>query len=489
VGISSRHTMTLRRFTLTDQFEFANLSHDFNPIHVDPIASRRLVYGQPVVHGVNALLWALATFASGIHEPIKVLGLSSSFAKPILLDEDVVVNVDTAAAEKAVIRLSQRGQTVAKVKLIFAPLLSEPLAEFSTVGQSTSRFSTLPDVMNEADLTTLEGGFTMDFDREKAIAIYGQHLLAIFGSQAIAEITALTKVVGMHAPGLHSLLTEVSVSPVTLTRQTNRLEYKIQEYDQRFRQLVIDCKAKIFDARLTAFFRPPAVLQDTYSILKQEVLNNEFASQRALIIGGSRGLGEVAAKYLAAGGAQVLLTYSQGGDDAAGVVDDINLHGGNAKMASLDLTSFSELDLGVFDEFAPDNVYFFATPFIFAGQKDIFDQRLFRQFMEFYLLGFQKVVTHFSQRGTLRYFWPSSVALNEWPVAMGEYCIAKSAAEAYSEWVVRNTKNITISFPRLPRLATDQTASIARSPNGDTVLILELLRDFSKLPSRSLHSQ
>jgi hypothetical protein len=39
-----------RRFTLDDQVAFAHLSGDFNPIHVDPIAGRRHMFGEPVVH-------------------------------------------------------------------------------------------------------------------------------------------------------------------------------------------------------------------------------------------------------------------------------------------------------------------------------------------------------------------------------------------------------------------------------------------------------
>jgi hypothetical protein len=51
--------------------------------------------------------------------------------------------------------------------------------------------------------------------------------------------------------------------------------------------------------------------------------------------------------------------------------------------------------------------------------------------------------------------------------------------EAYCEWVVKNRPSIKITYPRLPRLATDQTASIATIDNADTALILKLLREFS----------
>ena len=472
--------MTSRRFTLADQIEFASLSHDFNPIHVDPVASRRLIFGQPVVHGVNALLWSLATFARFVNGSINIKSLTCSLNRPVLLNEEVTVDIDSTSHFKPIIRIRQQDYLVAKIKLNYVMSDSCQFEEFPSSDQTELPFSTQPDLIAEEALLDLKGEFTIFFNTAKAIRLFGPQLFSALGSQAIAEIIALTKVVGMHAPGLHSLLTEIQLMPATAFRQSNKLHYKTREYDQRFHQLVITCHSKTFDAILKAFYRPPAVSQAAYSVLKKSVSKVEFALQRALVIGGSRGLGEVTAKYLAAGGAQVLLTYCRGATDAKAIVKDIGLHGGFANAAQFDLTSFYENDLAVMDNFAPTDVYYFATPFIFSGQKDFFSENRLKQFMDFYLLGFHKLVDRFSKCGTNRYFFPSSVAIDEQPEAMGEYCVAKAAAETYCEWVVKNRPKIKIVYPRLPRLATDQTASIAAAENGDTALMLELLRDFSK---------
>ena len=54
-----------RILTEHDQVLFSRLSGDANPIHMDPLIARRLMFGQRIVHGIHSLLWALDLF---LHE-------------------------------------------------------------------------------------------------------------------------------------------------------------------------------------------------------------------------------------------------------------------------------------------------------------------------------------------------------------------------------------------------------------------------------------
>ena len=49
----------------------------------------------------------------------------------------------------------------------------------------------------------------------------------------------------------------------------------------------------------------------------------EFAGSTALIVGGSRGLGALTAKILAAGGGKVIITYATGRADAEDLTEEI----------------------------------------------------------------------------------------------------------------------------------------------------------------------
>ena len=48
-----------KKFTVKNQKDFAGISCDYNPIHVNALIARRSVSGSQIVHGVNILLTAL----------------------------------------------------------------------------------------------------------------------------------------------------------------------------------------------------------------------------------------------------------------------------------------------------------------------------------------------------------------------------------------------------------------------------------------------
>ena len=94
--------------------------------------------------------------------------------------------------------------------------------------------------------------------------------------------------------------------------------------------------------QLLAFERPRPQLQPAAIELQSMVGSEEFAGDRALVVGGSRGLGELTAKLLAAGGAQVCLTYKSGASDAEYIIDDISRISGNARSLPYDVLAGPE---------------------------------------------------------------------------------------------------------------------------------------------------
>jgi len=471
--------MGIRRFTLHDQLAFANLSQDHNPIHIDPIIARRMIYGQPVVHGVNALLWSLAMLAKQLARPTLIDGLNCAFIKPIVLEADTAAHIDLTEPNKAKLEVLQFGNPIARftIKYRDEEVLLGRGTSIPWPAVATSDLQHHPVEVTAQSMAAQSGSLELFLDVAETNAIYGSSLLDIFGQSQIAEIIVLTRLVGMHVPGLHSLFTEIKLKR-SLRPDMSGLDYQVMDFDTRFNQATIACRSPSFESRLKAFLSPSSVKQAGYADILLKAGHLNVGAQRALVIGGSRGLGEVTVKSLAAGGADVLLTYSTGWDDARAVVDDVVSHGGKARALRCDVSGPMDAALLAFVAFKPTHVYFFATPYIFSGQKDTFLYVKFQGFSGYYIDAFNKILQPLIAAGTRNFFYPSTVAIDEMPAAMGEYTVAKAAAEAYCKWMTQNRPQLTIFTPRLPRLATDQTVSVLNVDNRDSDVMIEYISAF-----------
>jgi NAD(P)-dependent dehydrogenase (short-subunit alcohol dehydrogenase family) len=183
-----------------------------------------------------------------------------------------------------------------------------------------------------------------------------------------------------------------------------------------------------------------------------------------LIIGGSRGLGELTAKILASGGGDTIITYAQGRGDAEAVCTAINA--GSTTRCSVrkfDLLTDSIESLGI-DLNQLDGIYFFATPRIFRKKRAFFDQQLLDEFLESYVYRFYDLCLFLESRlkRKVRIYFPSSVFVESRPRDFTEYAMAKAAAEVLISDINRTFKNVTVLTGRLPRLNTDQTTSVLK---------------------------
>lgn len=106
------HTITETRvFTQADFDEFARLSGDDNPIHVDPAFAARTGFGRTVAHGM--LLYGTICGLLSRHFPGAVqLEQSFTFPAPTFADEMMTVWVEITAVD------SETGQIRLKTTMI-----------------------------------------------------------------------------------------------------------------------------------------------------------------------------------------------------------------------------------------------------------------------------------------------------------------------------------------------------------------------------------
>lgn len=466
--------MRSRLFTLDDQIAFAQLSGDNNPLHIDAVAARRMLFGQPVVHGIHALLWGLDCWCKDQGGTLALRSLKAVFSRPLRISDTASVTLEPGKDGQLGIRLRSGGTIAIAIDLEWTTSLPQPCDSVRPGDPECI----VPRVLSADDIASDSGILDLYLNMEAARRLF-PNVIRCLPALQVAVLLSTTRLVGVYCPGRHSIYSELALMS-GVPDDSSAMRYDVGKFDKRIGLASIALTAPGMTGTIKAFQRPAPQEQAAYLTMKRQIVSHEFAGQRALIIGGSRGLGEVAAKLLAAGGAETRITYHRGKEDADRIVDDIRSHGGTADGVQFDVVNpqLAGLNLATPNR-VPTHLYYFATPFIFAGAKGTFSPRLFTRFCDYYVTGFVDIVSQLYELGTRRIFYPSTVAIDELPTDMGEYAAAKVAAETLCTFLEKTRRDLGIYRPRLPRVATDQTASVMPITNQDPVpLMLERLRSF-----------
>ena len=473
-----------KAFTEEDQRFFAQASGDCNPMHVNPIAARRLITGKQVVHGIHVLLTGLEYWQK--ESDLFWRSISCTFSSPISVGDNVLFTQKSRRAREAVIDASVNGLVCARIVIGPGPKDDENRPGFTQGGNARSGDEILIDRLsdpldkpaddhrNKRYLVNLsEPNLSTEFPRS-------YHYL---GSQRMAAILSLSHFVGMVCPGLHSIFSAVELDLGEEPRETTALYFSVKDYDERFHLFRIAVSGCI-SGSIDAFLRPEPQRQPFLGELADQVNSEDFRGTKSLIIGGSRGLGEITAKIIAVGGGDVVITYASGAEDARCVSDQINEYGsGTCETLKLDLLadSLESMNVGV-DSI--DAVYFFATPRIYRKKAWLFEPQLFREFLEFYIERFYELCGYLEgkvQSREIKVYLPSSVFVSERPDGLTEYAMAKAAAEVMVEDMNKHSRKVTVVTTRLPRLNTDQTSSILRLPTESNLrALLPIIRSMAK---------
>jgi len=422
----------------------------------DPVATRRSAFGRIIVHGIHTLLWALDTQVS---EPASICTLTATFPKPAYVGELVELTVEQGADSTIELVATSGPNQVLKASVEYQPDDGQALV-LDAAWQKAE-----PDVLDAAELVDVSGEMPLQIETALGQELF-PNLSVHLNATDLALLLSTSRIVGMSCPGMYSLFSSLTVGVGKESSESEgSVRFQLTDFDDRFARCTITASAAQTDAKILAFLRPRPTEQASIAEVASMVDQQRFDGTRALIIGGSRGLGEVAAKILAAGGADVAVTYHQGRDDAAALVHEIAGAGGKATAVQLDVTDESTPLPMPFDG-PPTAILYFATPPIFVGSRTTESPELLEHFLSFYRTAFERVVESYHAAGTECFYAPSSVAVTDPPPDMREYAEAKRQQE---EWcfAFADAAGIRIATPRLPRVATDQTASNMPVDNAD----------------------
>lgn len=460
---------------------FGRLSGDFNPLHLDPVRARRTPFGSTVVHGIHLVLRSLDLMADVARLRRAPAKLAAKFSSPVRTGMAVRLRASTDGS-----RLKIAAEADGKPAYTLVVDYADGPAPATDAGPDTA---TIPDSPFATE-SPVEGEFPPAAGGVTPLRVHSATLAQLFPSLAasaarafVADVLATTRIVGMLCPGLDSIYSTLTLNAAPGTEGRD-LRYTVDRTDARFRMVRLALRGASTTGTLEAFYRPKPVVQRALRDMLADVSADEFASQRALVVGGSRGLGETAAKILAAGGAEVTITYARGAEDAARVVDEAIVAGRRCRAARLDVTTLRETPPSWLASPAFTHVYFFASPSIEKNGARAWNHPLFVRFASIYVDAFvalaERVAASAPAGAPPVFFYPSSVFVATPERGFVEYAAAKAAGEVAcvqlaAEWRAR------CAAPRLPRMRTDQTNGLVDVGALDSYpVLLDALRAFAR---------
>ncbi|HXJ00490.1 MAG TPA: SDR family NAD(P)-dependent oxidoreductase [Micropepsaceae bacterium] len=470
--------LAVRQFSFVDQEAFARWSGDFNPMHMNALAARRTQAGACVVHGMHTVLWALDCLASAGEPVAQLASLKAQFNKFVYLDREIALTVARRSDDSIKLALTDDGLTVSTLTLKYGPrdkASGEPLRHLPPTALGRVPLEPKFEAMSALS------GRLMPSPHAPDLAEHFPHLCAALGKERVIGLALTSTLVGMACPGLHSMFSGFSISIVADDDNSSGLSWRTERTDERFRMVWLRIAGLGLTGEVSSWVRAEPVILPDMSTLSSLVAPDEFAGRVAVIVGGSRGLGAVTAKLLAAGGAQILITYASGKADAEALISEIRTARGEKAAACIacDVRGDIGSQLAALTE-GITHFYYFATPRISRQTTAVFDRAAFDEFMRFYVEGFYALAKWLidNRRTSLRnIFYPSSVFVTSRPGGMTEYAMAKAAAEILCADLMKATPGLSIAAPQIPRVLTDQTATVPPVETADAIgVMLPLLR-------------
>lgn len=456
-----------------EQDEFARLCGDFNPIHIDPVFARRVVAGAPIAFGSLLILKALDAWVARHGGKFSLRRLRLTFDRAVRVGERVTVWGEVRDGRQQLTLIGAKGTAVS------AEFTQAPNAGRGSVAGTTAPREAPHDLAIDA-VEGQRGEISLVLAPDLAGRLFPQ-LVAAAPPVQVAALCAISRIVGMRCPGLHSIFLGLDIE--FADPDGDVLSYRAEVPDRRFRRIRLAFTGAGVTGSADTMLRPSAVVQPGSHELRSLVRAGEFSGIGAVVVGGSRGIGEVVAKLLALGGADVCVTYHSGKGDADRVQADIVASGGRATTAQLDVLSTATVN-GKAPPGTKSHLYYFATPRIQRSQPTDFSRAIFDDYCAYYVHGFTSLLRALPQesRADWRAFYPSTVFATDAPPAFQEYAAAKAAGEVAARAASRALR-VPTTVVRLPMIQTDQTAGTAAlSPMQAAELLVGEIRRLRDAP-------
>ena len=442
------------RISNESQANFAMLSGDYNPLHIDEEFSRRSQFGVPVVHGMHLLL--LAFEKSTLTCLVQIRSLQIEFRSAVKVDELFSIRMNSEGEVKTFTVFTE-DRVCARFKILTEPIDNQVEVEDASLQKEPCResFSVETDI-------GISGTFRDCFDRSLFHESFPR-LSQCMNHADIALLLAITRTIGMKCPGKQALFRSLNWQRVDDINQASG-RFVARSIDRRFRMVTVKFDYRDVSSSAQVMVRREAVTQSGSDRILDLVNANEFEGVRAIVVGGSRGLGELTTRILALGGANVLFTYYKGHTDSHKLQLDL---GEKVEFVQFDAHRPSEQSLNLMKNYMPNRLFYFATPPIMRKSTPTWSEPMYKEFKDVYVECFSTLIGNFNVEAA---FYPSSTFLDSNEDGFMEYVQAKLEGEARCEVLREKYPETRILTVRLPPLITDQTSEKLGSDSSDNIL-------------------
>ena len=465
--MGNKDLLAERSFTKKDQIIFAKLSGDYNPIHISDDEAQKSQTGECIVHGVNIFLWALEKFLEKkdfINSKFEV-----KFLKPVTLNKKISCFYDS---EKLKIFISDGFEKYVLISLNEKHYKSYPDDKH---GLKNKKLNLIPKETNLEELSSIKKISLMFNGCESYVEELFPLLSKKIGIGIISQIASNSEIVGMQLPGKYSIFTKLSINFRNII--DTKYKAKLISYNNRLGIVKINCIYKNIDTFITAYFRPKPFKPLECKNINVKLKSNEFKNIKALIIGGSRGIGSCLAKLIAIGGGESIITYRSHKKDALEIKSDISSWGSKCNVIKFDI---NDDDFTKINQQNVNQIYYLPTPKIVENKENKFNYDLYKKYLNYYVSSYEKLVEN-CLSNLKSIFYPSTIYIDEDRKFYSEYIKAKIKGEKICKHL-RSSSNLIVIAPRLPKLLTDQTNTILYHNDLNTYeILLPFIREMNKI--------
>lgn len=272
----------------------------------------------------------------------------------------------------------------------------------------------------------------------------------------ISSLIMMSTSVGMYWPGKNSLFVGFNIFLKNIKKKNIYL--KILKTDNRTGYSIVNYKSYNCIGKIFTFFTQERAQQPSLTYLSKKIPKETLIKHKALIVGGSRGLGELTAKIIATSGGKVTITYNNNQALAKNLLNKFKKRG-----LKLNLKKFKINSNGNFNHKSLKNnnyncLYYFATPIIYRQKNIKFDKKIFNNFNNIYCKALVKIIKVLKIKDLI-IFYPSTVYNFKNNKNFSEYILAKRNGVKKLKIMEKKYKIISI-IKNLPPFKTDQNNTI-----------------------------